>query len=757
MRLRFCILFFLLCSTTARATVFGILHGIVHDPQHRPIPGATVDIHAAHSELTFSAVSDSSGEFTLPAIPLGDYIVSISKSGFDTMHQTVVVTSDSSLVLHYMLSLASVSQSVTVTAAQEAVAADSVTPTTQINRVDIARTPGADRTNSLAMITDYVPGAYMTHDMLHMRGGHQLSWLIDGVQIPNTNIASNVAPQIDPKDIDTLEIDRGSYNASLGDRTYGIFNVVPRSGFERNRDAELVLSAGNFDQTNIQLSLGDHSQRFAWYTSLNGNRSNDGLQPATSAPVHDAENGYGGFASLIYNRDPSDQLRYVGQLRTDFYQIPNDPDLNDWENQLYDSTGLRDAEHETDSYGALTWLHTFSTNTVAQISPFYHYNRTNYQPSPTDLPTATAAEQSGIYTGGQASLSTNIARNTLRAGLYGYQQHETDRFAVAFNDGSASNFAVNPVVNAGVQESYVEDNFRPADWLTFIGGIRQSHFAGAVSEDAVYPRVGIALQIPKLNWVFRAFYGHFYQPPPLTSITGPALAYAQSSSDSYLPLHGERDEEHQFGVQIPLHGWLLDADTFTTRAKNFLDHNNIGESSVFIPLTVQGALIQAWELTLRSPHLWHFGQAHLSYSNQLAQQIGGITGGLVCFDPTDSGICAVPPGYSPLDHDQRNTLNLGMNANLPFHLFGAFNVYYGSGFSNGYTDAPSPYTGSYLPSHTTADLSLGRNFGERLTVSANALNISNTRVLLDNSLTFGGFHYNDPRQLYGELRYRFKF
>ena len=106
------------------------------------------------------------------------------------------------------------------------------------------------------MITDYVPGAYMTHDMLHMRGGHELSWLIDGVVHPNTNIASNIGPQIDPKDIDTIEVERGSYGADLGDRTYGIFNVVPRTGFERNREGELVLTAGNFAQTNDQISFG---------------------------------------------------------------------------------------------------------------------------------------------------------------------------------------------------------------------------------------------------------------------------------------------------------------------------------------------------------------------------------------------------------------------------------------------------------------------------------------------------------------------
>ena len=103
------------------------------------------------------------------------------------------------------------------------------------------------------MITDYVPGAYFTHDMLHIRGGHQTLWLLDGVPVINTAIAANVGPQIDPKDIDYLEANRGSYGAEFGDRTYGVFNVVPRTGFERNNEAELTVTAGNFHQTNDAL------------------------------------------------------------------------------------------------------------------------------------------------------------------------------------------------------------------------------------------------------------------------------------------------------------------------------------------------------------------------------------------------------------------------------------------------------------------------------------------------------------------------
>ena len=188
-----------------------------------------------------------------------------------------------------------------------------MTTTTLIDREQIQQTPGASRTNSLALITNYVPGSYVTHDQLHIRGGHQVSWLIDGVPIPNTNIASNLGPQIDPKDIDTLEAQRGSYAADYGDRTYGVFNVAPRTGFERNNEAELVLGAGNFYQTDNQFNLGGHTNRFAYYASVNGNRTNLGLQTPTSAVIHDAANGYGGFTSLIYNANSKDQLRLVAQ------------------------------------------------------------------------------------------------------------------------------------------------------------------------------------------------------------------------------------------------------------------------------------------------------------------------------------------------------------------------------------------------------------------------------------------------------------
>jgi hypothetical protein len=744
------------------ATIFGTVRGVVHDPQHRPVADASVKLKSATSDWIQTAQTDQDGAFLFTAVPVGDYQVSVTRSGFADEEETVTVVSGSSPTLHFQLKIASVNQTETVTAeGQEGIAnVDSVTPTTLVGRVDIAQTPGADRTNALQMITDYVPAAYVTHDMLHMRGGHQVDWLIDGVTIPNTNIATNLGPQIDPKDIDYLEIQRGSYEADYGDRTYGIFNIVPRTGFERNNEAEIVMSVGNWYQTNDQINFGSHTERFAYYASLNGNRSNYGLQTPIGQVFHDAENGYGGFASFIYNPNSGNQFRLVTSLRQDYYQIPYDPDPNSIGNQSYPSYGLRDGEHETDGYVAFTWLHTFNPNLLLTVSPFYHYTKANYQASPNDTPVVTNAKQTSNYGGLQAAVNASLWKNEFQGGMYGFAQNQSNYFYNFFQPcvSPCQNFpASSAAVTGGLEETFLSDKFKVTPWLTIIGGVRQSHFTADIVENRVDPRVGIAVKIPRIDWVFHAFYGQFYQPPPLLTATGPLLDLASSQNLTFAPLHGERDEEYQVGVTIPFRGWALDGDHFRTRAQNWLDHNNIGESNLFWPITWDAALIQTWELTLRSPRLWHRGQFHLAYANQIAQATSPITGGLICPTPVNPATCPlyIAPGYAPVDHDQRNTLNLGFNATLPWQSFASTNVYYGSGFTNGSPNAQ--YPGNYLPGHTTFDLSLGKNFAERYSISVTALNVANRRVELDNSLTFGGFHYNEPREIYVEFRYRFHY
>jgi hypothetical protein len=750
---------FLLLDAMAFATIFGSVRGIVHDPQHRPIQGAHITLKAQNSDFTQSADSDSNGEFNFSSIPIGNYTVTVSSDGFQEMHQEIILESDTSPVLHFQLAVAGVKENVLVPETVGAATTDSVTPTEMVSRSDIQLTPGADRTNGMEMITDYVPASYVTHDMLHMMGGHQVNWLIDGVPIPNTNIATNLGPQILPRDIDYLEVYSGSYDADYGDRTYGVFNVVPRTGFERDKECDLVLTAGNFYQTDDQISCGGHTQRFAYYGSLNGNRSQYGLQTPVPQVVNDAVNGFGGFATFIFNPDPKNQYRLVTSLRRDYYQIPIDPDPNSIGNQVYPSYGLHDAEVEPDGYATFSWVHTFDPNKLLTVSPFYHYNGADYKGGANDYPVISSVNQDANYLGMQTVLSYNFWKNDLQAGVYGFYQHQYNYFDNTFTDGTPNVPSSSIGVNGGVVAEFINDKFKLTPWFTLIAGLRLSQFDASISEHATDPRVGGALKIPRLNWILSGFYGYYYQAPPLVTATGPLLDLASGQNFTFSPLHGERDIQWQYGVTIPFRNWTLSANNYETRAENWLDHNNIGESNIFWPITWSYAQIQGWSLTLRSPNVFHHGQFHLAYANQIAQATSPITGGLICPVPVTSACpLDIPPGLAPVDHDQRNTLNVGFNSSLPWQTFASTNVYYGSGFTNGLYGTPqAQYPGPYLPSHTTFDLAIGKTFAEKFTVSANSVNVANRRVQLDNSLTFGGFHWNDPRQIYGEVRYRFNY
>jgi outer membrane receptor protein involved in Fe transport len=722
-------------ALSAHATIFGTVRGLVHDPQHRPVSGAQITLHAVDSQWSKATASDNAGEFRFDAIPLGDYNVTVEVPGFSPAHEKVSLGSGREVNVHFALTVAAGNETVQVTDSAASINTESSTSSNTVNRQQIAETPGADQTNSLAMITDYTPSAYVVHDQLHIRGGHQVSWLLDGIPVPNTNIASNVGPQFDPKDIDYLEVQRGGYNAEYGDRTYGVFNVVTRSGFERSREAEIVASYGSFNTTNDQISFGDHSQRFAYYGSISFNRTDLGLETPSPENINDQSAGLSGFTSLIFNKTPNDQLRLVASARGDHFQVPNTPDQQ--------AAGIRDVENERDDFVNFSWLHTSANGVLWTISPFYHFNRAHYLGGPADTPVIPEDDRGSNYLGGVVSVGVNRGKHNAHAGIQAFAAHDNQLFGLTDASDPTGALRQRETLWGSVTALFLEDQYKPTSWLTLNGGLRLTHFGASLSENAADPRLGAAVRIPKLGWVARAFWGRYYQAPPLLTVGGPLLDVAVQQGFGFLPLRGERDEQREFGLTIPLAGWSFDVDNFRTSAKNFFDHDVLGNSNIFFPLTIARARIHGWEVTANSPRVAGRAQWHLAYSHQYAEGFGGVTGGLTDFSPPEDA-------YFFLDHDQRNTLSTGVNLDLPLSSWASFDYNYGSGFVNG--DGPE-----HLPSHSTYDISLGKTFREKWTVRLTGLNLANSRYLLDNSNTFGGTHFVNPRMIAVQVKYRFRY
>jgi Carboxypeptidase regulatory-like domain/TonB dependent receptor-like, beta-barrel/TonB-dependent Receptor Plug Domain len=723
---------FALSSMLFAAARPGNIRGIVHDPQHRPIAGAKVALQSAPSGKVRTTITNANGEFVLQAVPPGAYTVKANAPGFAPLVETIQVREKGNPVYHLWMTVAGVTAEVRVSGAPSLLSTETSTTQTLVNRQEITETPGADQANSLAMITDFVPGAYMVHDMLHVRGGHQQNWYFDGIPVLNTNIASNVGPVINPMDIDSLQVQTGGYSSEYGDRTYGFFNVVTPSGFNQNNEGELIASYGNLNQTNDFLSFGSHTQRFAYFASLDGDRSDLGLDTPTSAVIHDQTAGLGGFASLLYNPSAANQFRVVASLQGNDYQIPNTPGL-----QL---SGIRDTDVERDDMLGLTWAHSAPGGITLTVSPYVHFNRADYVGGPNDTPFILNDNRRSSYVGTLATVAIPKGKNNATLGLDIWGQHDDTFFALTAHPGDQT-LSQKFLPWGNSESAFAEDRYQATSWLNVNGGIRLTHYDGLVNENAADPRLGAALHIPRLNWVLHGYYAQYYQQPPLDTVAGPLLSFAVTQGYNFASLPGERDSQWDVGLSVPYHGWFLNVDHFRTSAANFLDHDEVGNSDIFLPLTDLAALISGTETTLRSPELFNRASLRIVWSNQLAKGLGPITGGLIEFAPV---------GYFYLDHDQRNTVSTVLNFHLPFRSWATADYEFGSGFVNG--DGPA-----HLPPHSLVDLALGKSFGERFSVSVNALNLGNTRFLLDTSNTFGGTHTVDPREYYVELRWRFHY
>ena len=64
-------------------------------------------------------------------------------------------------------------------------------------------------------------------------------------------------------------------------------------------------------------------------------------------------------------------------------------------------------------------------------------------------------------------------------------------------------------------------------------------------------------------------------------MTGPLLDFAVSQGLGFIPLRGERDQEHQFGLTIPLRGWAFDVNDYHQRAQELLRSQRHCETQMY--------------------------------------------------------------------------------------------------------------------------------------------------------------------------------
>ncbi len=242
------VVFVCLCLTLAAhaQSNFAHLHGVVRDPQNRPIPHATVVLSSTDTGAARDVVTNSAGLYDAPLIAAGSYSVAVDVSGFASLSKNLTLEVDQNLTLDFHLSLAKIAQSVSVKSGSIVMDSTKTSVGEVIDPKSIAGLPLNGRMVLALAIT--VPGAHASmgaqqgdvsplywrpgqNSAISVGGGRPNAnyYLLDGaVNTDPTFWTQNLSLSLDA--IQEFRVDTSTYAANEGGAGGGQINIVTRAG-----------------------------------------------------------------------------------------------------------------------------------------------------------------------------------------------------------------------------------------------------------------------------------------------------------------------------------------------------------------------------------------------------------------------------------------------------------------------------------------------------------------------------------------------
>jgi len=218
------------------------IHGVVKDPTGGVLPGATVvAIHVAGG-FRIERVSDQEGRFFIPALPVGEYSITVTLDGFKAVTRSdVVLQVGQRLDLPITLPIGDRSENVTVTGITPLLQTASAEVSDVIDNRQVVQLPLNGRQFlQLAQLSDGVvlpPGgtrgaaleqAGSLPAVMGQRSGHNI-YLLDGVKVTDEFFNNLViSPSIDA--IQEFKIQKTMYPVEFGGKASALINVVTKSG-----------------------------------------------------------------------------------------------------------------------------------------------------------------------------------------------------------------------------------------------------------------------------------------------------------------------------------------------------------------------------------------------------------------------------------------------------------------------------------------------------------------------------------------------
>jgi len=234
-------LFLLLSASMVFAQGTGTIHGTITDQSGLPIPGADVKATLESRGTERTAKTDTKGDYVLPLLPIGEYMIQAEAQGFKTFQQrSVTLNANENVRVDARLMVGSISESVSVTAEAPLVDSRSSTVGALIDPRRVLELPINGR--NVIALAGLLPGVSQVsapQTFTGDRSGPTVSvsgsrttqnlFLFDGA--PFNAVFRNTGLNYPPPDaLQEVKVLTNSFSAEYGRNAGSIFNVVTRSG-----------------------------------------------------------------------------------------------------------------------------------------------------------------------------------------------------------------------------------------------------------------------------------------------------------------------------------------------------------------------------------------------------------------------------------------------------------------------------------------------------------------------------------------------
>ncbi|MBN4081847.1 TonB-dependent receptor, partial [bacterium AH-315-C07] len=235
-RFLFVILFFL-ASQAAVMAQSGSVRGFVYDKKSgEPL----IFTNVYFKGTIMGATTDVNGFFNISKVPVGDYILTSTSIGFDTVEAPITIVKGKIKSKNLFLSEISIELGmVEISADRQEAKTEIQVSVTKITPKELKQIPTVGGEPDLAQYLQILPGVVFTGDQggqLYIRGGSPIQnvVLLDGMIVYNPFHSIGLYSVFDTDIIRNVDVYTGGFNAKYGGRISAVIDITTRDG-NKNR------------------------------------------------------------------------------------------------------------------------------------------------------------------------------------------------------------------------------------------------------------------------------------------------------------------------------------------------------------------------------------------------------------------------------------------------------------------------------------------------------------------------------------------